>query len=123
MGKTMARIENNIVTNLEWVNDNIMATNDLKNVYDLQIRIGDVYRDGAFYRDNIQIVPYRQQLRDALANSEAALTEIEACISIVEPASIDNESPPTIEERKQNIVSRLNDILEALKMMEVEPSE
>lgn len=123
MGKTIARIENGIVTNLEWVNDDVVNTDDLKDVYDLQVEIGDIYSDGAFYRNNVQIVPYRQQIRDVLAASEAALVEIETCISITAPASIDNDSPPTIEERKQIIIAHLNDILEALKTMEVEPSE
>lgn len=123
MSKAMARIENGTVTNLEWVNDNVMATNDLKDIYDLQVEIGDAYIDGAFYRDNVQIVSYRQQMRDVLAASEAALVEIETSISIAASISIDHDSPPTIEERKQVIIAHLNDILEALETMEVEPSE
>lgn len=50
MAKNMARIENGIVTNIEWRADLDLETDGLKNVYDLPVEVGDSYSDGKFYR-------------------------------------------------------------------------
>lgn len=123
MAKTMARLENGTVVNLEWVNDNTQSTNELKDIYDLHINIGDSYTDGKFYRNGVEIISHRQQIRNVLSNYDKALTEIEDSIGMPTLLSITKEAPPTISERKQNILSRINDILTALDLLEVTPSD
>lgn len=50
MAKNMARIKNGIVTNIEWCADLDLETDELKNVYDLTVKVGDSYSEGKFYR-------------------------------------------------------------------------
>lgn len=50
MAKNMARIKNGIVTNIEWCADLDLETDELKNVYDLPVEVGDSYDGGKFYR-------------------------------------------------------------------------
>lgn len=65
MAKSMARIENNIVINMEWYSDTMAETDTLKNINDYQIEIGDTYLDGCFYRNNEKIKNTSEQLAEA----------------------------------------------------------
>lgn len=123
MAKTMARIENDVVVNLEWVNDDVQVTDELKDIYDLQVEVGDVYNEGTFYRNGIEVLTYRQQVQNALSNYDNALTEIEETVSTPTLLTTGDETPLTIEERKQNVLDRVDDILNALYALEVVPSE
>lgn len=123
MAKTMARLENGIVVNLEWVDDIMRSTDDLIDVYDLQIKIGDTYNNGFFYRGGTKVLTYRQMLRNMLLEYDAALTEIEERVSMPTTFTMREETIPTIEDRKQNILLRVEDILAALGTLEVVPSE
>lgn len=52
MAKNMARLdENNTVINIEWVSGDIEEANNLVNVYDYLIEIGDTYTNDRFYRN------------------------------------------------------------------------
>lgn len=51
MAKNMAKLENNIVTNILWCSDRAAETDTLKNVGDYMVAIGDTYADGYFYRN------------------------------------------------------------------------
>lgn len=115
MAKTMARLENGKVVNLEWVVDNIAETETLKNIYNLQISIGDEYINGKFYRNGTEIVTHKQRIRNVIANYENVLTEIEEILSV--------STMSTVEERKSAILSRLTDMLSAFNTLEVTPSE
>ena len=123
MAKTMARLENGIVVNLEWVDDRMRPTDDLVDVYDLQIKIGDRYSKGIFYRNDVEVLTYRQQMRNILKSYDNALTEIEESIATPMLFNMRGTTITTIEDRKQNILSRIEDILVALETLEVVPSE
>lgn len=56
MAKSMAKIENNIVVNLEWCSDDTLETNELRNYVGYSITIGDTFNEGKFYRDGKEIL-------------------------------------------------------------------
>lgn len=113
MAKTMARISNSVVINLEWVNDRTYETDVLRNIYDLQVKIGDEYRDGKFYHNGSEVVSYREQVRRLLASYDNALSEIESYIPSV--MTVSEEGPPTIESRKQTILNYLVALVNAVE--------
>ena len=123
MAKTMARIDNGVVINLEWVDDNIQSTNKFKDIYDLQIEIGDTYSDGRFYRNGAEVLTYRQQIQNILAKYDNALTEIEESIVMPMSLTMTDETPLTIDDRKQIILSNIEDIITALELVEVVASD
>ena len=65
MAKSMARIENNIVINMEWYSDKMTETDTLKNIDDRPVEIGDTYFDGIFYRDGEKVKNTAEQLAEA----------------------------------------------------------
>ena len=70
MAKSMARIENGVVVNVEWYSDRTSETDTLKNIEDRLIEVGDTYSNGKFYRDGEEILT----TADKLALSNEALT-------------------------------------------------
>lgn len=56
MAKSMARIEDNIVVNIEWCSDEMSETDTLKNMEDRPVSIGDTYENGKFYREGAEIL-------------------------------------------------------------------
>lgn len=122
MGKTMARIQNGVVVNLEFYDDNANETDELKNVGELLIEIDDTYSDGKFYRNGVEVLTFRNRLKNMLSNYDTALTELASYVSAPVALSED-DTEPTLEERKQAILIRLNDMLSALDTLEVTPSE
>lgn len=122
MGKTMARIQNGVVVNLEFYDDNVNETDKLKNVGELLIEIDDTYADGKFYRNGVEVLTFRNRLKNMLSNYDTALTELASYVSAPVALSED-DTEPTLEERKQAILIRLNDMLSALDTLEVTPSE
>lgn len=110
MGKSMARIQNGVVTNIEWVGDNTVETEKLKNIYDLHVRIGDTYSNCRFYREGKRILSFRERVRNMVIAYEAALTEIESTI----PATMltTDQQPVTLECRKQVIVNYLTALID-----------
>ena len=121
MGKTLARIENGVVVNLEWVNDDAVDTDNLKNVYDLQVNIGDTYENDKFYRDGVEVITFRKQIQNMLSEYDATLTEIASYIPAV--MSLSNTDSSTIDSRKELILSYLNDMVSALEILEVKSDE
>ena len=74
MAKSMARIENGSVVNIEWCSDVTAETDTLKNVDDRLIEVGDTYSKGKFYRDGEEILT----TADKLAAYEALINELYA---------------------------------------------
>lgn len=65
MGNNMARIEDGIVVNIEWFSSETVETENLKNMEDRQVEIGDTYQDGKFYRDGMEVLtPLEQAYKD-----------------------------------------------------------
>ena len=65
MAKSMARIEDGTVINVEWCSDRISETNTLKNTEDRLIEVGDTYADGHYYRNGDMIMSTAEKLADA----------------------------------------------------------
>ena len=66
MAKSMARIDDGIVVNVEWCSDRTSETDTLKNIEDRLIEVGDTYSEGKFYRDGEEILTTAEKL--ALSN-------------------------------------------------------
>lgn len=110
MGKSMARIQNGVVTNIEWVSDDTVESDTLKEMYGLHIRIGDTYSKCRFYRDSNRILSFREQVHNMVTDYDTALTEIES--NIPSTMALNEHQNTTIEERKQHILSYLTALLE-----------
>lgn len=123
MAKTMARIKDGVVVNLEWVNDFTSASDTLKDVYDIQIRIGDTYVDGKFYHDDVEIVTYRDKIRNILTYYDMTLSNIAASVPNTMTDLESDTNMLSIESRKQLILSYLRDALETLNMLGVSSTE
>lgn len=111
MGKSMARIQNGVVTNIEWVSDSAVETSDLKNVYDVHIRVGDTYSNGRYYRDGVKILSFRERTQNMVTDYDAALTEIESIVPSM--FSLRSAEPLTLEDRKQNVLNYLTELVAA----------
>ena len=74
MAKSMARIENGVVTNVEWYSDRSSETDTLKDIEDRLIEVGDTYSEGKFYRDGEKILT----TADKVAAYEALINELYA---------------------------------------------
>lgn len=113
MGKTMARIADGIVTNILWVNDNTVETEELKNTHDLHIRVGDVYDNYSYYRDGVKLLTHREQLIKNINDYDATFTEIATMVNAPMPTS--EGTPPSIAERKQAILLAIAGMNQALE--------
>ena len=121
MGKTMARVENGVVVNLEWVDDDSVDTDYLKNVYDLQVCVGDTYENDKFYRNGVEVITFRKQMQNMLSDYDATLTEIASRIPTV--MSVSNADISSIDFRKDMILNYLRDVVGALEELEVVSDE
>lgn len=65
MAKSMARIEDRTVINVEWCSDRTSETDTLKNTEDRLIEVGDTYADGHYYRNGDMIMSTAEKLADA----------------------------------------------------------
>ena len=65
MAKSMARVENSVVVNVEWCSDRAKETDTLKNIGDRHVVSGDTYAEGFFYRDGEKIMSTSEKLEDA----------------------------------------------------------
>lgn len=78
MAKSMARIENEIVVNVEWCSDRTSETETLKNIGDRIIEVGDTYAEGKYYREGEEILT----TADKLAEYEALINELYAEVTV-----------------------------------------
>lgn len=62
MAKNMARLDNNVVINIEWCSDETVETNTLVNMNDYPVMIGDIYEDGFFYRNGERVLTPLEEL-------------------------------------------------------------
>lgn len=76
MAKTMARVENNVVINIEWCSDRTAETEYLKEAFDYPITVGDVYSEGKFYRNGEVVLNNMETLQQTTAEYAQALTTL-----------------------------------------------
>lgn len=82
MARSMALIENGIVTNTLWCSDSQPETASLINPADRPVAIGDTYSDGKFYRDGVEILTPLEEAQKKNAEYESALSEIEVALGV-----------------------------------------
>ena len=80
MAKNMARIEDNVVINIEWCSDETIQTDTLVNTEDRLVNIGNTYIDGKFYDNGIEVLTEKEILYKQLAEYETNLAELDALI-------------------------------------------
>ena len=51
MAKNMAIIENGVITNFLWCSDSVKETDVQVDTGDRLVELGDIYKDGKFYRN------------------------------------------------------------------------
>lgn len=82
MAKSMARIENGLITNLLWCSDSEPETESLIDPADRSVGIGDTYSGGKFYRDGEEILTPLEEALKKNTEYESALTEIETALGV-----------------------------------------
>lgn len=82
MAKSMALIENGIVTNMLWCSDSQPETDTLKSPGERPVGIGDTYSGGKFYRDGVEILTPLEEALKKNAEYESALSEIETALGV-----------------------------------------
>lgn len=109
MSKTMARIQNDVVINIERHSDYVRTSEDLVPVKYALVSVGDSYMDEKFYRDGKQVPMNTNALRKEISEYDSALSEIEAAIGITN--AIHTPISAVIDKRKQDIISRISEML------------
>lgn len=84
MAKSMAVVNNGVVTNIIWCTDNTPQTATWLNCDDRPVAIGDTYSDGKFYRDGVEILTPLEEAQKQIAEYDAALSEIETALGVTE---------------------------------------
>ena len=89
MAKSMAVVNDGIVSNIIWCADNTPETGTWVNCDDRPVAIGDTYADGKFYRDGTEVLTPLEDAQAQVeslsaqnAEYEAALAEIEAALGV-----------------------------------------
>lgn len=76
MAKTMARLENGVVVNIEWLSDRTAETDCLKEAFDYPVEIGDTYSEGRYYRNGEVVLNNTEILLQANHEYTQALTTL-----------------------------------------------
>lgn len=115
MAKTMARVKDNIVINLVWVDDVTNETVELKNTNDLRINIGDRYDNGHYYRDDVEVLSNRDQIRKDIEDYDDALTEIAMAVNA--SMVVNDGATSSIEDRKNSILFAIANMVQAAEVI------
>lgn len=83
MAKTMAKIENGIVVNVEWHSDYAMETDALKDPKDRAVGIGDTYDNGKWYRDGVEILTPLEEAQNRIAELETIDADKTAALELL----------------------------------------
>lgn len=76
MAKKMARLKNNIVTNIEWCSDKESESETFVNPTGYSISIGDKYIDGHFYRDGQRVLSEVEILEQKIEELRIKISEL-----------------------------------------------
>lgn len=82
MAKSMAVVDDGVVSNIIWCSDSEPETDTIINPADRPVAIGDTYRDGKFYRGGVEILTLLEEAQKQIAEYETALSEIEAALGV-----------------------------------------
>lgn len=75
MAKNMARIENNLVVNIEWCSDSTAESDSLKDPAGHLVAIGDTYENGRFYREGVMLLTPIEELQQQITDLDNAYEE------------------------------------------------
>lgn len=76
MAKTMVLLEDNVIVNLLWFSNSEEETDALKEVGDYELRIGDTFEDGKWYRDGSELLTPLEEAELKTAEYYNSLTEL-----------------------------------------------
>lgn len=76
MAKTMVLLEDNVIVNLLWCSNSEEETDTLKEVGDYELRIGDTFEDGKWYRDGSELLTPLEEAELKAAEYYSSLTEL-----------------------------------------------
>ena len=76
MAKTMVLLEDNVIVNLLWCSNSEEETDTLKEVGDYELRIGDTFEDGKWYRDGSELLTPLEEAELKAAEYYNSLTEL-----------------------------------------------
>lgn len=82
MAKSMAVVNDGVVSNIIWCSDSEPETDTIINPADRPVAIGDAYSDGKFYRGGVEVLTPLEEAQKQIAEYEAALSEIEAALGV-----------------------------------------
>lgn len=82
MAKSMAVVDDGVVSNIIWCSDSEPETDTIINPADHPVAIGDTYSDGKFYRGGVEVLTPLEEAQKQNAEYEAALSEIEAALGV-----------------------------------------
>lgn len=86
MAKSMAVVNNGVVTNIIWCTDNTPQTATWLNCDDRPVAIGDTYADGKFYRDGTEVLTPLEDAQAQVESLSAQNAEYEATLAEIEAA-------------------------------------
>ena len=119
MGKTMAVLENSLISNIIWCSDHQTETDQLKDPADRPVGIGDTYRGGKWYRDGVEILTPLEEAMAQIVAYEAALSKIETAAA---PTTPFYAAPgASISDRANAVVANIQDMKAALALLDVQP--
>lgn len=84
MAKSMAVVDDGVVSNIIWCSDSEPETDTIINPADHPVAIGDTYSGGKFYRGGVEVLTPLEEAQKQNAEYEAALSEIEAALGVTE---------------------------------------
>lgn len=82
MAKSMAVVNDGVVSNIIWCADNTPQSDTWVNCDDRPVAIGDTYIDGKFYRGGVEVLTPLEEAQKQISEYEAALSEIEAALGV-----------------------------------------
>ena len=87
MAKSMARIDNSIVANIEWCSDSRQQTETLIDLNDRLVAIGDTYDGVDFYRDGEKVLTPLEEAQKQIEKLAAELEDADAALAASIPIS------------------------------------
>lgn len=89
MAKSMAVVNDGVVSNIIWCSDSELETDTIINPAGRPVAIGDTYSDGKFYRGGVEVLTPLEDAQEQLeslsvqnSEYETALSEIEAALGV-----------------------------------------
>lgn len=85
MAKSMAVVNDGVVSNIIWCPDSEPETDTIINPADRPVAIGDAYSDGKFYRGGVEILTPLEEAQEQLESLSAQNAELlDAMAAMVE---------------------------------------